>query len=94
MDSKLVWVLVGLAAFYLFFIRKNTALVVGATSSANVLNKGITPTAAIPQPSTTQIITAAAVKNAPQILSALGSFFNSDNDVDTSSDDSLDDILG
>ncbi len=85
----MVWVLVAIVAVYVLFIRKKTALIVGATSTSTILPT--TPKAAIPTPTTAQVIGAAAINNAPQILKAVGSFFDDDNDVDTSSDDSSDD---
>lgn len=81
----MLWVLVAVVAIYVLFIRKKTALVIGATQTAAYPLQ--TPKAAIPQPTTGQVLGAAAIKSAPQIISALGSFFDDSNDVDTSGDD-------
>jgi hypothetical protein len=89
MDKQIVWVVVALLAIWFLFIRKKSALIIGATSTSTLLPT--TPKAAIPNPSTAQVLSAAAINNAPQILKAVGSFFDSDNDVDTSDDDSSDD---
>lgn len=91
MDSKMLWVLVAAAAVYFLFIRKKTALVIGATSTSAALpNAYLSPKPAMPQPTTAQVAIAAGIKAAPSLLSSLGSLFSSDDDVDTSADDLLD----
>jgi hypothetical protein len=88
MDNKVLLALIVVVGAFIFLNRKKTVVVgggaYGPTSAAAV---AYTPTKpAIPQPSTGQVALAAGIQAAPQIISALGSFFSDNNDVDTSDD--------
>ncbi len=88
MDNKVVLVLIAIVGLFLLTRKKSAVLVgggaYGPTSAAGV---AYTPTKpAMPNPSTGQIALAAGISAAPQIISALGSFFSDNNDVDTSDD--------
>ena len=88
MDNKTVLVLIVVVGAFIYLTRKKSVVVgggaYGPTSAAAV---AYTPTKpAIPQPTTGQVALAAGIGAAPQIISALGSFFSSDNEADTSDD--------
>lgn len=88
MDNKVVLALIVVVGAFIFLNRKKTVVVgggaYGPTSAAGV---AYTPTKpAMPNPSTGQIALAAGIGAAPQVISALGSFFSDNNDVDTSDD--------
>jgi hypothetical protein len=88
MDNKVLLALIVVVGAFIFLNRKKTVVVGGnAYGPASAAAVAYTPTKpAIPQPSTGQVALAAGISAAPQIISALGSFFSNDNDVDTSDD--------
>jgi hypothetical protein len=79
----------GAVLLYFLVLHRPTAVYAGGAGVGGApVPKPITPKPAIPNPSTSQILAAGAINAAPQIISALGSFFNSD---DSDSFDSGDD---
>lgn len=88
MENRTVIIVIALVLAYLLFLRKPTLVRAGVGGSVSPVITPKSPSPAIPNPSTGQIVAAAAIKNAPQILSALGSFLSDDSAAGGGSDDS------
>lgn len=79
MENRTIIIVIALVLAYMLFLRKPTLSRAGVGGSVSPIITPKSPSPAIPNPSTGQIVAAAAIQNAPQILSALGSFLSDDS---------------